>query len=281
MPLFKCYEYFSKFGALKLYERELESKISKFPPPKHVGIIMDGNRRLAKKLGENPEIGHNLGASKVHEVINWCVSLKIPTITLYAFSLENFNRPEKEVNVLMDLFEREFIEIADHPDVHNDKIRVSVIGRREMLPKYVQKAINYAEDKTKDYSDYFVNFAIAYGGQQEIIDSVKKIAKQVKTGEIEIEDINVELISKNLYTSNLPSPNPDLIIRTSGEERISNFLTWQSCYSELYFCETYWPTFRKVDLLRSIREYQKRERRYGKWGNEILFYFFNFSNPYF
>ncbi|MBA2839872.1 tritrans,polycis-undecaprenyl-diphosphate synthase [geranylgeranyl-diphosphate specific] [Methanococcus maripaludis] len=264
MPLFKFYEYLSKFGALTLYEKELESKISKFSLPKHVGIIMDGNRRLAKKLGENPEIGHNLGASKVHEVINWCVSLGIPTITLYAFSLENFERPEKEVKVLMDLFEREFIEIADHPDVHNDQIRVRVIGRREMLPKYVREAITYAENKTKNYSKHFVNFAIAYGGQQEIIDSVKKIAKQVKNGEIEIEDINIDLISKNLYTGDLPSPNPDLIIRTSGEERISNFLTWQSCYSELYFCETYWPTFRKVDLLRSIREYQKRERRYGK-----------------
>lgn len=281
MPLFKFYEYLSKFGALKLYERELESKISKYPLPKHVGIIMDGNRRLAKKLGENPELGHNLGASKVHEVINWCVSLGIHTVTLYAFSLENFNRPENEVKVLMDLFEKEFIEIADHPGVHKDKIRVSVIGRREMLPEYVQKAIMYAEEKTKDYSDHFVNFAIAYGGQQEIIDSVKKIAEKVKDNEIEIEDITIELISKNLYTSNLPSPNPDLIIRTSGEERISNFLTWQSCYSELYFCETYWPTFRKVDLLRSIREYQKRERRYGKWVHEILVYFFNFGNPYF
>jgi len=254
----------SKFGALKLYEKELESKISKCPLPKHVGIIMDGNRRLAKKLGENPELGHNLGASKVHEVIDWCVSLGIHTITLYAFSLENFNRPEHEVKVLMDLFEREFIEIANHPNTHRDKIRVSVIGRREMLPKHVQKAISYAEDETKDYSNHFVNFAIAYGGQQEIIDSVKKIAQQVKINEIGIEDITVELISKNLYTSNLPSPNPDLIIRTSGEERISNFLTWQSCYSELYFCETYWPTFRKIDFLRSIREYQKRERRYGK-----------------
>jgi tritrans,polycis-undecaprenyl-diphosphate synthase [geranylgeranyl-diphosphate specific] len=258
------YEYLCKFGLLKIYEKEIEARVIKHPLPKHVGIIMDGNRRLAKKIGENPEIGHHLGASKVREVINWCVSLGIHTVTLYAFSLENFERPKDEVNVLMNLFEREFLEIAKHPDIHKNKIQVNVIGRKKLLPKHVQDAINYAEEQTKFYSDYYVNFAIAYGGQQEIVDSVKKIAKKVKDGSLSIEEINLELISENLYTSHLPCPNPDLIIRTSGEERISNFLTWQSCYSELYFCETYWPTFRRVDFLRSIREYQKRERRYGK-----------------
>lgn len=249
---------------LKLYEKEVESQVLKYSLPKHVGIIMDGNRRLAKKLGEKAELGHQMGASKVHEVIEWCVSLGINVVTLYAFSLENFERPENEVKVLMDLFEREFLEIAEHPDIHKNKIQVNVIGRKELLPKRVQNAINHAEEMTKNYSDYYVNFAIAYGGQQEIIDSVKKIAEQVKLGNVAVEDITLDLISKNLYTSHLPCPNPDLVIRTSGEERISNFLTWQSCYSELYFCETYWPTFRKVDFLRSIREYQKRERRYGK-----------------
>ena len=128
----------------------------------------------------------------------------------------------------------------------------------------MQEAIKYAEEKTKNYSNHFLNIAIAYGGQQEIVDAVKKIAKRVKNNELDIEDITEETISKHLYTANPPHPNPDLIIRTSGEERISNFLTWQSSYSELYFCETYWPLFRKIDFLRAIRDYQRRERRFGK-----------------
>ncbi|WP_292459299.1 polyprenyl diphosphate synthase [Methanothermococcus sp.] len=264
MILIKIYDFFNKIGIFKFYEKMLEREINKKNVPKHIGVIMDGNRRMAKIMGDKPIRGHYIGAKKVREFVGWCVGLNIKIITLYSFSLENFNRPKDEVDELMDLFEREFRKIADDKDVHKYKIHIKAIGRIELLPERVREAIDYAENKTKDYDNYFVNVAIAYGGQQEIVDAIKKIAQKIKNNEMDVEDITVETISKHLYTSHLPHPNPDLIIRTSGEERISNFLIWQSSYSELYFCETYWPKFRKIDFLRSIRDYQRRQRRFGK-----------------
>ena len=264
LSLYKIYDFFNKIGIFKIYERILEGELDKNKIPKHIAVIMDGNRRMAKLLGDKPIKGHHIGAKKVREFIKWCVDLNIKIITLYSFSLENFNRPKDEVNALMDLFEREFRRIADDEDVHKHKIHIKAIGRLELLPERVRKAIKYAEDRTKDYNNYYVNVAIAYGGQQELVDAVKKIAKKIKNNEMDIEDITMDTISKHLYTAHLPYPNPDLIIRTSGEERISNFLIWQSSYSELYFCETYWPQFRKIDFLRAIRDYQNRKRRFGK-----------------
>jgi len=262
--LIKLYNLLSKIGILKIYERILEKEIDKSRVPKHVGIIMDGNRRTAKELKKPVTYGHYLGAEKVREVLRWCIDLDIKVVTVYAFSMENFRRPKEEVEALMELFKKKFIEVAEDENIHKYKVRIRAIGRTNKLPKDVQEAIKYAEEKTKNYSNHFLNIAIAYGGQQEIVDAVKKIAKRVKNNELDIEDITEETISKHLYTANLPHPNPDLIIRTSGEERISNFLTWQSSYSELYFCETYWPLFRKIDFLRAIRDYQRRERRFGK-----------------
>ncbi|ENN96096.1 undecaprenyl diphosphate synthase [Methanocaldococcus villosus KIN24-T80] len=252
------------YGILKIYEKILEMQIDKNNLPRHVGIIMDGNRRTAEIFGKERYYGHYLGAKKVKEVLKWAKDLGIKIVTLYAFSLENFKRPKEEIEKLMELFENKFYEIADDEEIHKNKVRILAIGRRHLLPENVRKAIDYAESKTKNYNNFYVVVAIAYGGQQEIIDAVKKIAYKVKNGEINPEDIDKDLIDKHLYTANLPFPNPDLIIRTSGEERISNFLIWQSSYSELYFCDIYWPLFRKVDFLRAIREYQKRERRFGK-----------------
>ncbi|MEE8358446.1 MAG: polyprenyl diphosphate synthase, partial [Candidatus Hydrothermarchaeales archaeon] len=146
--------------------------------------------------------------------------------------------------------------------IHKDKIRVRAIGRVEMLPERVRKAIKKAEDATKNYSKFYINFAMAYGGRQEVVDAIKKIAKDVKEGKIDLDTINEKTVAENLYTNG--APDPDLVIRTSGEERISGFLLWQSAYSELYFCESYWPGFRKIDFLRAIRTYQQRKRRYGK-----------------
>ncbi len=258
------YNFMENSGILKIYEKILEESIDKNNLPKHVAIIMDGNRRAAEVYGKDRYYGHYLGAEKVRDVLRWARNLGIKVVTLYAFSTENFKRPKEEVDKLMELFEKKFYEIADDEEVHKYEIRVKAIGRINLLPKNVQEAIIYAEERTKNYNKFFVNFAIAYGGQQEIIDAVKKIAYKVKKGEIEPEDIDKELIDKHLYTADLPFPNPDLIIRTSGEERISNFLIWQSSYSELYFCDIYWPLFRKVDFLRAIREYQRRNRRFGK-----------------
>lgn len=261
----QIYDFFSKLGVYKYYEKILEEKISKKEIPKHIGVIMDGNRRMAEKIGSKTKtIGHKFGAKKSIEFVKWCVDLGVNTITLYSFSQENFNRPKDEVDYLMNLFKEEFIDTANSEMVHKHKIRIKAIGKLELLPDDVIEAINYAENKTKNYSNYYVNVAIAYGGQQEIVEAVKKVALKVKNGELDIEEITAKVISENLYTSHLPKPDPDLIIRTSGEERISNFLTWQSIYSELYFCDMYWPQFRKIDFLRAIRNYQQRKRKYGK-----------------
>ena len=246
----------------KIYEKRLERQIRKGAVPKHLAVIMDGNRRYAEDLGILPHEGHIEGKSTLENLSDWCRNLNIKHLTVYAFSLENFDRDEKELGPLMDLFEESFRNAGDDPRVHYNKVRVRAIGHREMLPDKVVEAIEYAESKTKDYNDFNYNLAVAYGGRQELVRSMEKIAKKVKSGEIEPSDIDAQLISSNLYTSGLP--DPDLILRTSGEERISNFLLWQLAYSELYFADVFWPDMRKIDFLRAIRSFQKRKRRLGR-----------------
>ncbi len=246
----------------KMYEKRLERQIRKGVVPKHLAVIMDGNRRYAEDLGILPHEGHIVGKSTLENLSDWCRNLDIKNLTVYAFSLENFDRDEKELGPLMDLFEESFRNAGDDPRVNSNKVRVRAIGHREMLPEKVIEAIEYAESKTKDYSDFNYNLAVAYGGRQELVRSMEKIAKKVKSGKIEPSDIDAQLISSNLYTSGLP--DPDLILRTSGEERISNFLLWQLTYSELYFADVFWPDMRKIDFLRAIRSFQKRKRRLGR-----------------
>ena len=246
----------------KVYEKRLERQIKRGQVPKHLAVIMDGNRRYAENLGILPHEGHIKGKSTLENLSDWCRHLGIRHLTVYAFSLENFDRDEKELSPLMDLFEESFRSAGDDPRVHQNKVRVRAIGHREMLPDKVVKAIEYAESKTKDYNDFNYNLAVAYGGRQELVRSMEKIAEKVKDGKIIPSEIDAELISSNLYTSGLP--DPDLILRTSGEERISNFLLWQIAYSELYFADVYWPDMRKIDFLRAIRSFQKRKRRLGR-----------------
>ncbi len=223
---------------------------------------MDGNRRAANELRILPWEGHRLGAEMVDDVIEWCIDIGVEMATLYAFSTENFRRPKDEVERLYDLFEEYLNNIPKDERIRKNRVRVKAIGKIELFPKRVQKAIKNAEESTKSYDGFKLNLAMAYGGREEVIDAVRSIAKDVKTGKIKPFEINEETLSKRLYTNG--SPDPQLIIRTSGEERISNFLLWQSAYSELYFCETYWPLFRKIDFLRAIRTYQQRDRRFGK-----------------
>ena len=246
----------------KVYEKRLERQIKRGQVPKHLAVIMDGNRRYAENLGILPHEGHIKGKSTLENLSDWCRHLGIRHLTVYAFSLENFDRDEAELSPLMDLFEESFRSAGDDPRVHQNKVRVRAIGHREMLPDKVVKAIEYAESKTKDYNDFNYNLAVAYGGRQELVRSMEKIAEKVKEGKIIPSEIDAELISSNLYTSGLP--DPDLILRTSGEERISNFLLWQIAYSELYFADVYWPDMRKIDFLRAIRSFQKRKRRLGR-----------------
>ncbi|MCD6511140.1 MAG: di-trans,poly-cis-decaprenylcistransferase [Thaumarchaeota archaeon] len=251
-------------GAYKVYERVLKRQVEKGEMPGHIGIILDGNRRWASKHELPRFLGHELGADRVEDVLEWCHELGIKTITVYALSTENLMRDEEELNELFDLFEERLYALLKDPRLHNYRIRVKAMGKLERLPERIRVVLSKLEDVTKDYDGHFLNLAIAYGGRQEIVDGVREIAKEVKEGKVRPEDVDQELIERHLYTSHLPNPEPDLIIRTSGEERLSGFLLWQSAYSELVFLDVYWPEFRKIDLLRAIRTYQKRQRRFGR-----------------
>ena len=245
-----------------IYENQLEEEVIGGPMPNHIAIIMDGNRRYAKELGLETKEGHIAGKDKIRDVLNWCLKLGVKNLTVYAFSTENFNREENEVNFLMELIETAMREMADDPEVEKHRVKIQVLGERDLLPENLLDAVEYAENKTKDYGDYTFSMAIAYGGRQEIVSAFRDIAQKVKDGEIEIDDIDEKMVSDYLYTADMP--DPDLVLRTSGELRISNFLLWQMAYSELYFTDVYWPSFRYIDLLRAIRSYQRRARRFGK-----------------
>ena len=246
----------------KIYECYISRGLNPEKMPKHIALIMDGNRRFSKLQGNIDVVkGHEIGVDTLEKVLDWSIELRIEIITAYAFSTENFNRPQHEVEGLMNLFVVNFKRLVTHEKIHKNEVRVKVVGRTELLPDNVKEAINEAEESTKHYTKRLFNIAIGYDGRLEIIDSFKKIIKDVQEGKINVDDVNEELVSKNLYTEGLDDPN--LIIRTSGEERLSGFLLWQSSYSELYFCETLWPELRKVDFIRAIRSYQARDRRFG------------------
>lgn len=229
--------------------------------PAHVGIIMDGNRRFAQRLGLDPAAGHVLGRRKLEDVLNWCLELGIRHLTVYAFSTENFKRAAPEVDLLMELFEENFRRMAEDQRVHEHKIRVRVLGRVDLLPERVQAAARYAEERTRGYDQHFFQVAVAYGGREELLNAFRNIARKIKENGLKPDDIDERMVSQHLYTEGVP--DPDLILRTSGEERISNFLLWQAAYSELYFADVFWPALSKKDFLKAIRSYQQRQRRFG------------------
>ena len=246
----------------KTYEWYISRNLKPENMPKHIAIIMDGNRRYSKLMGNMLAIeGHKRGVSTLEKVLDWSIELGIEIVTAYAFSTENFNRPPEEVKDLMKLFQKNFEGIANNPKIHKNKVRVKAVGNLDLLPQNVREAIKIAEDSTAAYDKRLVNIAIGYDGRMEIIDAIKKISKEVKEGKLDSDKIDEKMVSENLYTAGLDDPN--LIIRTSGEERLSGFLLWQSSYSELYFCDSLWPELRKVDFLRALRSYQERERRFG------------------
>ncbi len=247
--------------AYSAYEKRLLAEVRKFPVPRHVAVIMDGNRRYAEEMELLQNEGHKRGKDKLEQMLDWCLLLDIRVLTVYAFSTENMKRNSDEVESLMNMFEENFKKVGDDARVHRHHIRIRAIGQIELLPDKVQRAIRYAEERTRSYTDYTYNIAVAYGSRQEIITAIKQIARKATAGEITIDDIDEKLMSKFLYTDGLP--DPDLVLRTSGEERISNFLLWQAAYSELYFSDVYWPTFSLLDFLRAIRSYQLRRRRFG------------------
>jgi len=246
----------------KFKDYKLIQQIKQHPVPKHIAIIMDGNRRFAKSFDLYPEAGHFFGRDKIEDVLEWCFELGIKNLTLYAFSTENFSRSTEEVKALMDLCKTELERATKDSRIHKNKVRVRVLGNLETLPEDIRASAQYIVDETKDYDNYSLNIALAYGGREEIINAIQKIANDVKTGAIKIEDITEPTVSKYLYTNGLP--DPDIILRTSGEERISNFLLWQLAYSELYFSDVFWPAFQKRDFLKAIMTCQQRRRRFGK-----------------
>ncbi len=227
--------------------------------PNHIGIILDGNRRLAKKLMVKPWKGHEWGAKKVEKLLAWASNIGVKELTLYSLSIENFNRPKLEFEYLMNLFKKEFKRISDDPRLFKDDIRVNFIGRTWMFDDELQKILTELSEKTKNNSKLIVNFAMAYGGRQEVIDATQRIAKQVKEGKLEINKINEAIFSENLDQAS----EPELIIRTGGEKRTSNFLNFQSAYSEWIFLDKYWPEFEKEDLILAINEFSNRKIRRG------------------
>jgi len=255
------YHFFStkvnEFIDIKLLE-----DIRHHPLPKHIAIIMDGNRRFAKELGLSLEAGHVFGKEKIEEVLDWCFDLGIPVLTVYAFSTENFKRSEKEVKTLMTLLKQELDQAKEDSRIHKNKVQIRILGRLESLPKDIQQSAQLIMDMTQSYKTYHLNIALAYGGREEIIQAIQHMGSDIKKGKLKVKDISQSTVSSYLYTSGLP--DPDLILRTSGEERISNFLLWQLAYSELYFCDVYWPALQKRDFLMAIRTYQQRKRRFGK-----------------
>lgn len=250
-----------------LYLRRLKAKAAEWRKPKHLGIIMDGNRRFARQLGFGTVAqGHRKGAEKLQEVLTWCLAHDIPVVTVWSFSLENFQRSTEEVEGLLGLFEDKAREMADSEEIHRRRVRVRFIGRIELLPESLRKEIERLERLTADYDQGTLNIAMAYGGREEIADAFRRHVQMRLAQDAPIEQILGELdsdsITPHLYTSG--QPEPDLILRTSGELRLSGFLLWQSAYSEFYFCDTNWPAFREIDFLRALRSFDERQRRFGR-----------------
>jgi len=251
-------------GAYRLYERWLRGQVDRQNMPQHVAVILDGNRRWANERSLPYLNGHLYGAKIAEDFLEWCLDLGIRTITVYVFSTENFQRPREEVERILQLIGDEARRLRNDERLHQNKVRVKTIGRIDLLPERLRQMLRDVERETENYDEHYLNIAIAYGGRAEIVDAARKIVEDVAKQKVSLNQIDEELFSNYLYTSHLPNPYPDLIVRTSGEERLSGFLLWQSAYSELCFLDVYWPDFRKIDLLRAVRTYQQRKRRYGR-----------------
>ena len=250
-----------------LYERRLLRHVRRLPIPRHIGIILDGNRRYGDRHGiRDPREIYGLGARKLDDVLNWCSELGVAAVTLWVFSTENLERPVDQVSGILAAIEAKVKALAHDPQIHRRRVRVKAIGKLELLPGSIIAAIKAARDATATYDGMALTIAVAYGGREEIADAVRALlAEQAKRGLTfadAISEITPSAIGRHLYLAE--APDPDLIIRTSGEIRLSGFLLWQSAHSEFYFCDVPWPAFRKIDFLRAVRDYQRRKRRFGK-----------------
>ena len=236
----------------------MNTELDKNRIPKHIAIIMDGNGRWAMDRGLDRTFGHKAGLDNLETITTVCSNMGVKYLTLYAFSIENFNRPAYEVEALMGLV----LSFIKMDLLHNNNVSFHVVGDRERLPQSVQDKLRSMEEETAKYDGMAMTIAMSYSSKQELVYATKAIARKVQNGELAIDDISEDTISKHLWTSWMP--DPDLLIRTGGEIRISNYLLWQCAYSEFYFCDTYWPNFSEEELCKAIVSYQQRQRRYGK-----------------
>lgn len=245
----------------RVYERRLVRELEVAKLPTHVGIILDGNRRWAKGLGQKASHGHRRGADKITEVLSWCSDVGVEVVTLWLMSTDNLKRSEEEVAELLEIISSTVESLAYAKLWH-----IRIVGNSQMLPESFAARLLNAAEQTRDIDGVTVNIAVGYGGRQEITDAVRGLlmdqAAAGKTLEDVARSIRIDDITEHLYTKG--QPDPDLVIRTSGEQRMSGFMLWQSVHTELYFCEAYWPDFRRVDFLRALRDYTQRERRLGR-----------------
>ncbi|MFI1469591.1 isoprenyl transferase [Streptomyces wuyuanensis] len=243
-----------------LYARRVEGRLDHAQVPKHIGVILDGNRRWAKASGGTAAEGHQAGAEKISELLGWCAETDVEVVTLWMLSTDNFDRPEEELRPLLGIIENTVRNLAA-----DGRWRVHHVGTMDLLPARTQSVLKEAEQSTDGNDGILVNVAVGYGGRQEIADAVRSLlnehAAKGTTFEELAEIVDTDMIASHLYTRG--QPDPDLVIRTSGEQRLSGFMLWQSAHSEYYFCEVFWPAFRKVDFLRALRDYAARHRRYG------------------
>ncbi|MFI8105556.1 isoprenyl transferase [Streptomyces sp. NPDC086023] len=244
----------------RLYARRVEGRLDHAAVPKHIGVILDGNRRWAKASGGTTEQGHQAGADKISELLGWCNETDVEVVTLWMLSTDNLDRPEVELRPLLNIIENTVRGLAA-----DGRWRVHHVGNLDILPAQTQAVLKEAEEATHGVDGILVNVAVGYGGRQEIADAVRSLllehADKGTSFEELAEKLDIDHISEHLYTRG--QPDPDLVIRTSGEQRLSGFMLWQSAHSEYYFCEVFWPAFRKVDFLRALRDYAARHRRYG------------------
>ena len=244
------------------YERLLAREIS--GAPTHVAVIQDGNRRYARRQGDDAPDGHRAGAKTTERVLEWCQDVGVEELTLYAFSTENFDRPPNEREALFDLLCEKLREFADAEEVHDNGVCIRILGDVDRLPERVRDAVDYAEARTREYDRFVLNVALAYGGRNELLAAARSVARDVENDELEPEDVDVETIERRLYDQ--PVRDVDLIIRTGGDERTSNFLPWHANGNEaaVFFCAPYWPEFSKADFLRGIRTYEHREESWRR-----------------
>ncbi|MFT5222906.1 MAG: short-chain Z-isoprenyl diphosphate synthase [Glaciecola sp.] len=248
------------------YERQLLAALDLDALPAHVAVILDGNRRFAKVRGKRPTDGHRAGAAKIDEFLQWCTQLSIPYVTLWLLSTDNLDREESELAALLEVIKDTVVGMASSGNQRDRNIRVQPVGALELLPEPIRRAMTEAAEATADNDGLFVQVAVGYGGRREIVDAVQALLLERAGAGRTLDEVARELtdedIGRHLYTTGMP--DPDLIIRTSGEVRLSGFLLWQSAHSEYYFCDPFWPDFRRMDFLRALRDYQRRHRRFGR-----------------